>query len=278
MRDLSALLYLLIPIYILIGGLQCFFGYRFFRMMLKLTGFIIGATLFGLLVYDYNDGKLISGIAGGFFGGLILATIFSLVYDIGIILIGALCGAIIGIALFDNTNMFVALIILGGALAHFAQKFIIITSTAIIGAWTIVYSINYLFHVDLPVLYYLNGYLPKSEEYLFLIIAWLILSTFGIYTQYKTAKPNLETQTDKASVESENINIKKKKSIENNKKKTNSSKFLNKTIPIKQIQIGENSKKYDELYLSTKEKWVGIFSVIFIFIFVLFLLVLMSYK
>ena len=76
---------------ILVGAIQCFFGYRFFKFILGLTGFLLGgaiAAAVGFAISQQEIVALLAGIVGGFIG----ASSMVAMYFIGIFLIGAFFG------------------------------------------------------------------------------------------------------------------------------------------------------------------------------------------
>src|SRR5260370_40995732 len=75
------------------GALACFAGHRFFRTVLAIYGFILGALMASSMMgVGNNVGMLVAALVGGVIGavGLVLA------YFVGIALIGAGLGALIG--------------------------------------------------------------------------------------------------------------------------------------------------------------------------------------
>ena len=79
---------------LVVGGLvACFAGYRFFRIVLVLYGFIIGALLASSLVGAGSTTQLVlAAIAGGFIGGLIFYT----AYFLGVALVFVAVNTFIG--------------------------------------------------------------------------------------------------------------------------------------------------------------------------------------
>jgi len=123
------------------GALTCFAGYRLFRVVLAIYGFILGAMLASSIVGVSNTlGMVVAALAGGMVGALILV----LAYFIGIALVGAGLGVLIAhviwgqIANDDPAALAIALASMAGALgAMILQRYVIVVSTAFAGAWTI---------------------------------------------------------------------------------------------------------------------------------------------
>src|SRR4051812_47152274 len=77
---------------VLAGLLACFGGYRLFRYVLAIFGFILGAMIASSVMGTSNNaGMVVAALAGGLIGAAIL--VFA--YFIGIALVGAGIGALI---------------------------------------------------------------------------------------------------------------------------------------------------------------------------------------
>jgi hypothetical protein len=129
-------------IILLIGGLlACFAGYRIFRIVLGIYGFIGGALLASNIVGTGNTMLMIgAAILGGAVGALILIA----AYFIGVALIGALLGAVLANVLWaaagrePHIAIVIILAIIGALAALALQRYVIITATAFGGAQTVV--------------------------------------------------------------------------------------------------------------------------------------------
>jgi uncharacterized protein DUF4203 len=127
------------------GGLACFAGYRLFRIVLAIFGFILGAMLASSLMGISNTaGMVIAALIGGLAGAAIL--LFA--YFVGIALVGAAVGALIahfGWAFVGSGDppvlAVIVLAILGAVAAMFVQRHVIVVTTAFVGAWTLIVGI-----------------------------------------------------------------------------------------------------------------------------------------
>jgi hypothetical protein len=127
-------------IVLLAGGLlSCFAGYRVFRFVLGVYGFILGALIGSSLVgADQTMWMVGAAIVGGLAGAAILV----LGYFVGVALIGAGAGALAAHAVwasFGREPGVLAVIVLSivGALGALAlQRYVIVVGTAFGGAWT----------------------------------------------------------------------------------------------------------------------------------------------
>ena len=124
------------------GAVACFAGYRLFRIVLAIYGFIAGAMLASSMMGSSNTfGMLIAALIGGVAG----AVVMFFAYFVGIALVGAAFGALIihlGWGRFSPSDPPWALVLLFAALgtgaALLLQRYVIVVSTAFSGAWTII--------------------------------------------------------------------------------------------------------------------------------------------
>ena len=77
---------------VLAGALACFAGYRLFRIVLAIFGFILGAMLASSLMGISNTAGM---VVAALVGGLVGAAILLFAYFVGIALVGAGVGALI---------------------------------------------------------------------------------------------------------------------------------------------------------------------------------------
>jgi hypothetical protein len=127
-------------IVILLGGLMaCFFGYRLFRIVLAIFGFIVGA-LFASSLFGVSDTWPM--IAAALAGGLAGAVILFFAYFVGVALVGAGLGAAVANMAFSSGDadprvwIVIGLSVFGAALAMYLQRYCLIVGTAFGGAWT----------------------------------------------------------------------------------------------------------------------------------------------
>jgi Domain of unknown function (DUF4203) len=124
----------------LVGGLlACFAGYRLFRVVLAIYGFILGALLASSFMgAEQTLWMVLAWIAGGIAGALILLV----AYFAGVALLGAGIGAAAAHMIWATFSAEPGLIIaigfsVAGALAALAlQRYVIIVATAFGGAQT----------------------------------------------------------------------------------------------------------------------------------------------
>jgi Domain of unknown function (DUF4203) len=122
------------------GAIACFAGYRLFRVVLAIYGFIAGAMLGSSMM---GSGNAIGMLIAALFGGLIGAVVLFFAYFVGIALIGAGLGVLVvnvgwmRVSTGDPPWVIVLLFAaLGTVVALVLQRYVIIASTAFSGAWT----------------------------------------------------------------------------------------------------------------------------------------------
>jgi len=121
------------------GLVSCFAGYRVFRVVLGIYGFILGALMASSLM---GTDQTLSMIVAALAGGLVGAAILVLAYFVGVALIGAGAGALLANAIWTSFGrepgvIVVVVMAIVGALGALAlQRYVIVISTAFGGAWT----------------------------------------------------------------------------------------------------------------------------------------------
>lgn len=137
---LSILAFIMIPY----GILQCYFGYKLFKFILGVIGFIFGA-LIGAMIVTATGGEQAAVIVVSLLCGVAGAYISIALYFVGVFLVGAGAGAAL-IQLLSGGDAETGAIIAGaivlGIVALFVQKVLIIIATAFSGAYSIVLFIT----------------------------------------------------------------------------------------------------------------------------------------
>src|SRR4051794_28453735 len=115
---------------ILGGAISCFAGYRLFKIVLGIYGFILGAMLASSMVgASHTTGMVVAALAGGVVGALIL--VFA--YFIGIALVGAGLGALVANMVWSYVGggdppvlLVLLLALVGASAAMILQRYVII--------------------------------------------------------------------------------------------------------------------------------------------------------
>jgi len=174
------------------GAVACFFGYRLFRVVLSIFGFILGGLMASALVGPSDTTWMIGAwLVGGLAG---MALLYA-GYYVGVALSGAALGAVLSHLAFslsgqDPPFLIVLLASVVGAIASmYLQRHVIVLFTAFGGAWTLIVGAMALLgnrtamaaaaSGNVWVIYPLNpapgqGWLPY---------AWVILGIIGAVTQ-----------------------------------------------------------------------------------------------
>ena len=180
-------------IVLLVGGIvSCFFGYRLFRIVLAIFGFILGSlaasSLFGV---GDTSAMVVAAVVGGLLGaGILIAA-----YFVGVALIGAALGAAAAHVLLaagdrDPHVLVVIFMAIAGAVAStYLQRYFIIVGTGFGGAWTMLVgtlalignqtALTAAVNVDVWVAYPLD---PAPGQ-AWVPIAWLALGAIGTGVQ-----------------------------------------------------------------------------------------------
>lgn len=194
---------------LLLGLLICFFGYRIFRFVLAVAGFIIGASFVAGYGFSLTEGKeilviLIAGIAGG----LIFAAILLFLYSAGVFLVGAIFGILLFFGIFGELNidmgpiLYIVPALAGGILALLLQKFMIILITSFTGAWAAVMGTLYFVSSNFnPLSPELINSIGENQTYR-ILFGWLALGVLGFVIQY-IIFPKKEEQTSAVEPSSE---------------------------------------------------------------------------
>jgi hypothetical protein len=180
-------------IVLLLGGtVACFFGYRMFRLVLAIAGFILGAAASSSVLGPSDTGPmLMSAVVGGLIGaGILFAA-----YFVGVALFGAGLGALAANLAFSASGqephfLVIAFCAVAGSVASmYLQRYVIIVSTAFGGAWTMIVGGMALVgdraaraaaaSADVWVLYTLD----PAPGRRWVPIAWVVLGLIGTVVQ-----------------------------------------------------------------------------------------------
>jgi hypothetical protein len=130
---------------LIVGGtISCFFGYRLFRIVLALSGFILGAML-GSSLFGASDTSLMLGAA--LIGGLVGAGLLFAAYFVGVALAGAGLGVLAAHLVSSATGhdpafLVIVLCAVAGSIASmYLQRYFIIVGTAFSGSWLLIHGV-----------------------------------------------------------------------------------------------------------------------------------------
>lgn len=178
---------------LLVGGLiSCFAGFRVFRIVLGIYGFILGALLASSAMgTEHTMWMVLAALAGGVIGALILIA----AYFVGVALVGAGIGALAASLIWATLGrephaLVVILFAVGGALGAMAlQRYVIIGATAFGGAWTTIVgalalagdrlALNAAARNNVWLAYPMNP--APGQRWIF--IGWIALGLVGVIVQ-----------------------------------------------------------------------------------------------
>ena len=181
------------------GVLACFFGYRLFRVVLGVYGFVAGAMIATQMMGPSSSVWTLSvaALVGGVLGGALMVA----AYFIGVGLVGA------GLALLavhlgwtwiggadPPTWALIIAAVLGALGALSVVRFVVILGTATAGAWTIIVGVLALMGDeaarraanagDVWIFYPLD---PVPDRWWY-TLAWVVLLVIGVVVQSATSK------------------------------------------------------------------------------------------
>ncbi len=126
-------------IYLVVGLIACFFGSRFYRIVLALSGFVAGYHIVsGLLVGQPETSQIIGAIVGGIIG----AVLFWTFYKFSQVLFGAFLGLVLATIIGNSFNLdntialilAIVLMIIGAVLGNAMADTMIRLGTAFAGS------------------------------------------------------------------------------------------------------------------------------------------------
>ena len=125
---------------LLVGGLvSCFAGYRLFKFVLGLFGFIIGVLAASSF---FGPAETTSMVIVSLLGGIVGAGVLLAAYFVGVALVGAGIGALLVNVIWTQIEgdphpaVVILFSVAGAVVATWLQRYVIIIGTAFAGAWT----------------------------------------------------------------------------------------------------------------------------------------------
>jgi hypothetical protein len=174
------------------GAVACFAGYRLFRVVLGVYGFILGAIVTTSVMGTANVWALVLAAA---VGGLLGAGLMIAAYFIGVGLIGAGLASLVlhvvwrAVGGEPPTVLLVIMAVLGALGALSVARYVVIIGTALAGSWTLIVgglalagsrvASNTITPDNIWVIY-ASGPLPGSR---WVMTGWLALAIAGALVQ-----------------------------------------------------------------------------------------------
>lgn len=193
---------------ILVSAAQCFFGYRIFKFLLGIAGFLLCGSLAAIIGYNFSQEEIVA-LLFGFLGGFLGAFAILWLYFIGIFLLGALFGGLLCSTMFGPSENAITLVLLfiasalSGFLALIFQKFMIIVSTAFIGAWGLVFGIFYFTPIAIGNTNFEKIFSSTGHFFYAILLCWFIIGLVGVIVQYRLTSDSKEATRSPAAMHEE---------------------------------------------------------------------------
>jgi hypothetical protein len=177
-----------------VGIFYCFLGYRLFRLVLGVTGFLLAGASAAVIAGWLSQGQIWAMGAAALAGGICGAMALFFLYRAGVFLLGALGGALIGYTVFSGVEeAWAPWAIIGcaagvGLVALVIEKPVMTLATAALGAALIVYS-GALLLPSPAVQEALQAPVGESALGWALIGAWVACTAVGMSVQFTLGRP-----------------------------------------------------------------------------------------
>jgi len=180
------------------GLLNCFFGYRIFKVLMGAYGFVLGAMVGFAVAASAAEGQVLWLLLGAVVGGLVGAALMVVFYFVGVFVVGGLAGALLADtlgSLLGFSTPIVILIVVGivaGIAALFFQRIALIIATSLSGAWAAVgglFSLISGHDLALRQVFEQATTAQRAGIALWIVLAiWLALSIAGAAVQFRTTE------------------------------------------------------------------------------------------
>ena len=177
------------------GVITCFWGYRLFKVVLGVTGFVTGGTLAWTVLTEAGYGEMVT-VVGTFLAALLgAAAMFSLFFA-GVFLFGCSMGLLMAVAILSllggELNVVAVSIFssVSGLVTLWFRKVLVVASTALTGAWSVLSGVAYLVG-DLDLIGSLaNPELLRTQGGLFYAVMalWFSIGMSGIAVQMRAQR------------------------------------------------------------------------------------------
>lgn len=177
-------------IFLLVAGVVlCFAGYKVFKGALALLGFLAGFAIGYGISFAWFGLQMVLALVVGLIGGLIGAVVTGLIYSVGVFLLGAAFGVLLGAGISTAVPIEPAITVIlcaliCGILAVFVQRLLVIIASAGVGAALIVAGLNAVLGKGaLPALVSAPQVLSHPAAWMGII--WLVFFAVGMIAQFK---------------------------------------------------------------------------------------------
>ena len=183
----------IVGLLIAIGAIQCLYGYRAFKVVLVLVGFILGYALAYAAIESMFHHKYAAFFVG-MLAGVVAGSLINNVYLIGVFVVSALFGGAVALQLYAIAGqhpepiMLFIFALLAGLLALFFQKLMIILATALSGAWSVVAGIAWFATAAIDpvsIASVQKVFRAGDLQGYIIVVCWLALGILGMLFQYQ---------------------------------------------------------------------------------------------
>ena len=189
---------------LLVGAAFCFGGFRFFRWLLPIFGFLVGFWIGeGIIaaLFDYTTTMVIIGWIVGLIVGLVLAGLSYFLFKAGIVILGALFGYWLTTAVVSAIGLNSALLVLflgiAGAILFALltmraslQVYLVVIITAVFGSIMFLTGLALIINILSLDEFRANTFVMRNiigTSPLWLLL-WIILFLIGFIWQYRSAR------------------------------------------------------------------------------------------
>jgi len=199
--------YALVALGMAIGLVICFYGYRLFKPVLFIVGFIVGSGLTYLILYNHTQVGIIMLISVPIIAGIALGMVLIILSVVGIFVLGAVFAFLL-VCIFLSTRdgglitqkipQYVILGVaplIGGIIAVIFQKQLIIIATSFAGSYAVLAGIDHYIHggfskVIPHVIAYRTEDIDADYKTYIEIGACFLLFAVGVYVQFRHTGKN----------------------------------------------------------------------------------------
>jgi len=177
------------------GVITCFWGYRLFKVVLGVTGFVTGGALAWTVLTAAGYGQMVT-IAGTLLAALLGGLAMFSLFFAGVFLFGCAMGLLMAVvilsALGGELNVVAVSIfsLVNGLVTLWFRKVLVVASTALTGAWSVVSGVAY-FAGDLDLVGALAepGLLRTQGGLYYAVLAlWFLIGISGIAVQMRAQR------------------------------------------------------------------------------------------
>lgn len=177
---------------VVVGALGCFCGYRFFKFLLGVLGFLMGGLLLYSVSFALGNFPPVVTVTLALVGGALGAVFLVALYFVGVFVAGALLGIVVGALVSTQVSLEPIILVpvfalVLGVVSLLVQKILVVVATSVIGAAAILTGISHFLGVvtgpD-----WLKSPLSAGQslaQTTWLPWCWAILALVGILVQFR---------------------------------------------------------------------------------------------